>query len=565
MDIFVTASIGGKAHDLQFVSANVYQSLFSPCEIRLVLAFDQNKCDSIFDKAVNNWIGEKLELIVSDKMDNSITKKYNGTIYNLYLEIDKLIIKARSEDRSLALTEKHKSFADKSVHNVVSSILSSYSLKSSINAPTSSIQFRFLLQYDETDYSFIKRLARYDGCVFYSDGETFTYEPKLRGTSNIKLGLENISDIRLNCFMGDTKFHGVPYDYLKHSDSSSLAVDSEKISGPPHPFGKKIYSKSAELFKGSTEIFNEPIVEKNEFENFIKHHQAYYSGSHVLVSGTTNHPMVVIGRSIESPQHPILKEKFVITKLEASFEGNVYSAKFEGAVKGTIVRDLKTDEREYMGLLQPAIVIDNKDSEKLGRVQIKYLWDIDGNAHAWARVLTSFAGSDHGTHFTPRINDQVLVACEHGNSSLPIVIGALYHSEHKPEFTTDNGVEEVLITRTPSGSEIRVVDKQGSEQILITMPNGENILRMEHKGPKIFIESINGTVKVHSKTIQINADDKIEMNAQEIKINAGNKLVLESGAQAELNASASVKVSSAQVESAASATNVIKGSLVQIN
>ena len=490
MDIFVKATVGGKAHDLQFVSANVYQSLFSPCEIRLILAFDQSKCDSVFNKAVNNWIGEKLEITVSDKMDNSINKKYTGIILNLYLETDRLIIRAMSEDYSLSFTEKHKSFVDKSVHNVVSSILSNYTLKSSIKAPSSSIQFRFLHQYDEKDYSFLKRLARYDGCVFYSDGETFTYEPKLTGTSNVKLGLENISDVRLNCFLGDTKFHGVPYDYLKHSDSSSLIVDSENISGPPHPFGTKLHSKSDSLFKEASDIINEPIVEKSEFEKFLKHHQAFYNGLHLKVTGTTNHPMVVIGRSIESPQHPILKEKFVVTKLEASFEGNVYSAKFEGAVKDTVVRDLKTDEREYMGLLQPAIVIDNKDSEKLGRVQIKYLWDTDGNAHAWARVLTSFAGSDHGSHFTPRINDQVLVGCEHGNASLPVVIGALYHSEHKPEFKTDNGIEEVLITKTPSGSEIRVVDKQGSEQILITMPNGENILRMEHKGPKIFIESI---------------------------------------------------------------------------
>jgi len=266
----------------------------------------------------------------------------------------------------------------------------------------------------------------------------------------------------------------------------------------------------------------------------------------------------------------------------------VYSAFFKGAVKDAVMRKLATDEREYMGLLQPAEVMDNKDPENIGRVQIRYLWDTEGNAHAWARVLTPFAGSDHGAHFTPRIDDQVLVGCEHGNPSLPIVIGSLYHSDNKPDFQTENGTEEVLVAKTASGSEIRVVEKQGSEQILITMPNGENLLRMEHKGPKIFIESSNGTVEVHAKTIQIKADDKIEIKAdnkiemsakdisisatskaeiegQDIEATAGNKLSLAGSSSAELKSTATVKVSGTQVESSAAATNVIKGAMVQIN
>ncbi|MDI6804353.1 MAG: phage baseplate assembly protein V, partial [Bacteroidota bacterium] len=410
--------------------------------------------------------------------------------------------------------------------------------------------------------------------------ETFRYESKLSGTSNVKLGLENISDVRLNCFLGDTKFHGVPYDYQKHSDSSHLAVNSGSYPAPNHPFGQKIFKKSNDLHQEPTEIYKEPFVQKSEFENFVKNQQAFYNGLHINVTGTTNHPMVTIGRAIEAPDHPILKDKFVVVELEAEFKGNVYSASFKGAVKDAVMRKLATDEREYMGLLQPAEVMDNKDPENIGRVQIRYLWDTEGNAHAWARVLTSFAGSDHGSHFTPRISDQVLVGCEHGNTSLPVVIGSLYHSENKPDCKTDNGTEEVLIAKTSSGSEIRVIEKKGSEQILISMPNGENLIRMEHDGPKIFIESSNGTIEVHAKTIKINADDKIEMKADKIEISAtskaeikaqdieataGNKLSLAGSASAELKSSASVKVSGTQVESSAAATNVIKGALVQIN
>jgi type VI secretion system secreted protein VgrG len=580
MDIIVSATIGGKPHGLQFVSANVWQSLFTHCKIRLALGFAEADCNSVFDKAVSSWLGEKLELIISDKMDSSISKKYIGMITNLYLQTGNLVVHAMSEDYPLGFVEKHKSFVQMSAYDVVNTIVKSKAFPNQMTGPSNGVNFQFLHQYDETDYDFLKRLARYDGCVFYHDGEKFIYEPKLSGTNNVKLGLENISDVRLNCFLGDTKFHGVPYDYQKHSESSHLVVNSGSFPAPNHPFGSKIYNKSNQLYNEPTEIYKEPIPKKKEFENFIKNQQAFYSGLHISVTGTTNHPMITIGRAIEAPDHPILKEKFVVVELEAEFKGNVYSATFKGAAKDAIQRKLTTDEREYMGLLQPALVIDNKDPDNIGRVQIRYLWDTEGNAYAWARVLTAFAGSDHGTHFTPRINDQVLVGCEHGNSSLPLVLGSLYHSENKPDFKTDNGTEEVLVAKTSSGSEIRVVDKQGSEQIIITMPNGENLLRMEHSGPKIFIESSNGTVEVHAKTIQLNADDKIELKAdkieisatskaevkgQDIEVTAGNSLSLAGTSSAELKSSTSVKVSGAQVESSASATNVIKGSLVQIN
>jgi type VI secretion system secreted protein VgrG len=580
MDIIVSATIGGKPHGLQFVSAKVWQSLFAHCKISLKLGFAEADCTSVFDKAVSSWLGEKLELSVSDKMDNSISKKYIGIITNLYLETGNLIVQAMSEDFCLGKVEKHKSFVKMSAHDVVNTVVMNRSFLNQLTGPSTGVNFQFLHQYDETDYDFLKRLARYDGCVFYHDGEKFIYEPKLSGTSNVKLGLENIADVRLNCFLGDTKFHGVPYDYQKHSESSDLVVDSGSCPAPNHPFGSKIYNKSNQLYNEPTEIYKEPIPKKNEYDKFIKHQQAFYSGLHISVTGTTNHPMVVIGRSIEAPDHPILKEKFVVVELEAEFKGNVYSANFTGAVKDAVQRKLKTDEREYKGLLQPAIVLDNKDPDNIGRVQIRYLWDTNGNANAWARVLTVFAGSDHGTHFTPRIGDQVLVGCEHGNSSLPLILGSLYHSENKPDFKTDNGTEEVLIAKTSSGSEIRIVDKQGSEQIFITMPNGENLLRMEHSGPKIFIESSNGTVEIHAKTIQLNADDKIELKAdkieisatskaeikgQDIEVTAGNSLSLGGSSSAELKSSTSVKVSGTQVESSATGTNVIKGALVQIN
>jgi len=605
MDTTVTATIGGKPHGLQFHSAKISQSLFAHCEIRLELGFGEAENKDVFDKAVSSWLGDKLVLTVSDKVDSSINKKYEGVVRNIYLQSGWMAIRAMSEDYPMTLIEKHKSFENKDVNAVVNDVVNNAGISANMKGPQQSIQMKFLHQYDENDYDFLKRLARYDGCVFFHDGESFNYMPKLSGSTTVGLGLEDVSDVRLNCFLGDTKLHGVPYDYTKHADSSTLVVDSSKLSPPAYQYGAKVYQKSDDLHPEATDIINEPFPTKNGFQQFIKNQQAFYSGMHIVVQGHTTHPMVSIGRAIKSSNHPILKDTFVVTKLDAEFNGHVYSAKFEGVVKDSVTRPMKTGEREYMGLLQPAIVLDSKDPDALGRVQIQYLWDVDNNAHAWARVVTAGAGKNYGAHFTPRVGDQVLVGCEHGNPSLPIILGALYHSDNKPDCVTDNGSEEVLLAKTPAGSEIRVVDKQNSEYILLSMPGGKNVIRMELQGPKITIESVGGTITLHSKTIEFKADEKIQMTAKDIEmttqknitsnagqdqkmtvgkdlsvsvggksdesvaqdktVTAGTKLSQKAGTQAELSAGAAVKINAAQVESTAAATNVIKGALVQIN
>jgi type VI secretion system secreted protein VgrG len=255
-----------------------------------------------------------------------------------------------------------------------------------------------------------------------------------------------------------------------------------------------------------------------------------------------------------------------------------------------------------VALLQPAAVTDNKDPEKLGRIQLRYLWDLDGRALAWARLVQAGAGktengTSYGTHYTPRIGDHVLVGSENGDPSLPIVFGALYHSDHAPDFATENGTEEVLVVRTPNESTIRVLDKKGSEEVVVSMRDNKNLIRLELTQPRITIESVDGTIMVHSKAIHVTADEKLELKAKEIEVSAdedlkvtvgkdkkvsvggnseetvtsnktvkaGKNFKAKAGMKAEMEGGIAVKIKSTEVETSAAATNTIKGALVKIN
>ena len=77
------------------------------------------------------------------------------------------------------------------------------------------------------------------------------------------------------------------------------------------------------------------------------------------------------------------------------------------------------------GLVE-AVVIDNVDPEKLGRVKVKYPWLGDDAESHWARVARPSAGKDYGFLWFPDSHEEVLVAFEHGDLAYPIVIGSLW-------------------------------------------------------------------------------------------------------------------------------------------
>ncbi|TAK64520.1 MAG: hypothetical protein EPO24_03245 [Bacteroidetes bacterium] len=611
-DVIVAVTIGGKSPKLFFRKASLKQNLCEPTSITVEFSFNEHECEDVFNTASSSWLGESLVVGFSDRVETDVKKQYQGTVTSLSLSPTSLRVQALSEDHILGMGRNHKSFVDMKAHDIVTEIVQGCGMNGPLlDAPSSSLKFKFFHQYDESNRNVLKRLARYDGCTFYHNGEKFVYTNKLGGKESVSVGLEHLKDVYITCALENTKWRGVPYDFVKHTEPGENIVESGKATLPSHPSASKVYNSSSKTYGEVIEqVYNEPVVVKKDFEQFIKNQQALRAGAHVRLSGVTSHPSVAIGTAITCAEHALLKKPFVVTSLSAEFDSNVYQASFEAVADGATLVPREIDERHYMGLLQPAVVVDNKDKEKLGRVQIQYLWDTDGSAFAWARIAHAGAGKtdggkSYGTHYIPRVKDHVLVACENGDPSLPIILGAIYHSEHKPDFVTENGTEEVLIARTPQESTIRVLDKQGSEEIVVSMRDNKNLIRLELKQPKITVESVDGTIVVHSKIIQITADEKIEMSAKDIDITAsknlkesigenqtskvgkdlkltvggkmeesvsmdinvkaGKNLKEEAGMNADFSAGTALSIKSTKVESSAAAVNIVKGALVQIN
>jgi len=208
------------------------------------------------------------------------------------------------------------------------------------------------------------------------------------------------------------------------------------------------------------------------------------------------------------------------------------------------------------------VVTNNQDPDKLGRVKMRFPWLDDEDESNWARIATTMAGNNRGTFFLPEVDDEVLVAFDHGNVDEPYVIGALWNGVDKPVRDNADGKNNQRVIRSRAGHEFIFNDEDGKEQVEIKTKAGHQFLLDDTSGSeKIAIKDKSGDNKIEidsaQNSIAISAKTKITLKAQTVEITADTSMKVKS-AQLEISADAAATLKS-------SATLTIKGSLVKIN
>ena len=190
-----------------------------------------------------------------------------------------------------------------------------------------------------------------------------------------------------------------------------------------------------------------------------------------------------------------------------------------------------------------AIVTNNKDPDDLGRVKVKLPWIDEQVESDWTRVVTPMAGPGRGLYVLPEVDDEVLVAFEHGRPDTLYVLGALWNGRDNPPESNKDGKNDRRTIKSRSGHVIRLTDTDGDEKIEIVDKTGKN---------SIVISAKDNTI-----TITANAD---------ISVRSGNGALKLGGRDVEITAQGGVKIEAGQsVNLSAQGQLNVKGQLVNIN
>ena len=171
------------------------------------------------------------------------------------------------------------------------------------------------------------------------------------------------------------------------------------------------------------------------------------------------------------------------------------------------------------------VVSDIKDPDGQGRVKIKLPWLPDGDGAEyqwWARVATLMAGSSRGTWFVPDVDDEVLVAFEHGDPRFPYVVGALWNGKDQPPLSMDgagNNYKKQICSR--NGVKVTLDDQDGQETLTLETPGGQKLTLKDGPGSATLEDSNGNSIKLESAGITVTASAKVTVNASSVAVSAG--------------------------------------------
>ncbi|MBL4746755.1 MAG: DUF2345 domain-containing protein [Flavobacteriaceae bacterium] len=470
-----------------------------------------------------NWLGKSLIITLG-------TVEFLGYITSVNLENKDghngdLILKGYSPTILLDGGKQLCSWVENTLEGIVGETLESLNVATEVR-PLFKETIEYQVQYKENNYQFLQRLAKQYNEWFYYNGTQIIFgKPKRGEVVRIEYG-RDLSEIALEIRVKD---HGqTNYSYNSVTNNLVSASAKDQVEGL-NELGLHAFNTSSEIYKTTKNNFtNVETKMKSQIDDLVARKQAMASaGLHVMKARSTKQGLTV---------GTIIKVDSAKVEGKSSFDIQNY-----GEYMITSIRHHATERSEYFNTFeaipsgiavpeepivslpkaaaQVATVISNEDPRGMGRVLVRFDWQINTMKTSWLRVMTPDAGSsknhtkNRGHVFVPEVNDQVMVGFEYNNPNRPFVMGGMFHGGNGAGGKQDNNIKTII---TKSGHKIEFNDTPRAESITLT----------DRKGNYIIIDTENETISINAlKDINITAGENIHITAgKSIVVNAGDNI-----------------------------------------
>lgn len=373
--------------------------------------------------------------------------------------------------------------------------------------PNNSTTLEYTVQYKETAWQFINRLAATFGEWLMYDGKSLILGMPKAQNAELIFGA-NLSNFNMSLNAMPQSFNQVSYDHVRDVVYSSTPDNIAQKAGLDAR-GKKLLNQSNMLYSSTPKFFNSKLfaVERdlNEQSNT---RAAAQSSNLVRFNGTSSHLGVQLGNVVNVSNN---YGSFTIIEANHFIDGQgQYHNEFI-SIPATIKVPPVTHYAEPNCETQSAIVTDNFDPDGIGRIRVRFHWMKPNKKTPWIRMMMPHAGLNKGSFFIPEKDEAVVVGFENNCPTKAYVQGAIYNGNQSNPFSNEGN--DVKMIQTRSGTKIKMNDAEGS--IFIEDPSGNTWL-MDGKGNI----SVNAP-----KNFTLTAGDNISMSAgKNISMGAGKNI-----------------------------------------
>lgn len=435
---------------------------------------------------------------------------------------------------------------------------------------------RYTIQYNESHYDFLKRMAKRYAEFMYYENREFVFG-KIKELPEVLLhngtDLEEYRyEMNLNDHTGILEFDYQPNvnDYHAYGIEKKLVKDTVEFENYKYegginlehydnPMADSAFTLASDYYANNrntvtdmcSRMYEESVNDGTWLLEQRQYLERYVMSDSLICTGKSCHLDLKLGTqiTIEDDTYTGAETEETVNHRPLVVIGLIYSWQEDAGFNVTnyfkaIPHDAKVPpylERDKDGFLvygdfdiypkggpQYAFVLKNEDPGFLGRVKVAFAWQLihaAANTTAttaeeiderllspWIRVVSPYLGYHRGSLVVPELHEKVLVGFENNNMERPYVIGGMYVKDQMPSEWSQYQKNRVKGFRTRSGHCIEVIDDENLDDYGTS------------QGGKIHIYD----AKTHVYDIVFNTDKKlIRMESKgNIELTADNDIVL---------------------------------------
>lgn len=408
------------------------------------------------------------------------------------------------------------------------------------------------IQFEETDLSFISRLAEHLGISFFfehRDGRDVMIFSDDNGAFQPIDGSSTVGFHRRGEATGVFAFEGttrtIPSKYvLKDYNYRTPQVDL---------VAETTVSRSG---KGSVVEYGAHFMTKDEGDHMAKVRAEELRAMRRVFEGKSDVQALRAGARFTLEGHPKCNEELLLVEVrhhasQAVFgmgkgDERSYTNELRAIPASTPFRPARVTPKPKVhgaisGVVEAAQAGKYAELDAQGRYHVRLMLDQSdapkGSASSSLRMAQPHAGPGYGFHFPLRDGVEVMLTCIDGDPDRPIITGAVPNPA-TPSTVGDKDPRRNVI-RTGGGTELDIDDNETGTRFKVTVPHKNTVLQLGAPNDQvsgILMGTDMDAVVRAGNTIKIGAGVNLDEEAPWVDINGTTKLWMHAGSEVAVDA-----------------------------
>ena len=419
-----------------------------------------------------------------------------------------------------------------------------------------------VLQYEESDLSFITRILEEQGGYYYTDIYADD-QPIVLADESTPPPILDVGSLEFRIQSGMTpKYERITsFRFTKRVTSARVRLRDYRFEQPdPMPEYTTHDADTHPRASGEQFCFINQGHEPDEVSALAEQNLDRCRLDHAVVQGTSTCPRLAPGYvfTLDDQTGADLNGDYRV--IEVEHEGSEpqsageYSSGGSGeqyvnhfvAIPSNIPyrRPPQTLEPRIYGTHTATVVgptAGEPHVDQYGRVQVRFHWQSDFRIETapWVRVAQPWAGGRFGFLAIPRVGHEVVLAFLDGNPNRPLITGSVYNGtaippQDLPLLKANTSLRSSSLGNKPGSNEITMDDTAGEERLYLKAQHNfiEEIGNDQSSKVKRDVERIVGRdlkISIDGKSARlVTGSDDLEAN--EITLTATSKITIQCGA-----------------------------------